>query len=154
MADSRGSVGARPLAMMSAFSGESIQLSLVSMSVPLISCSSRNGSAMRPGTGVPFTLSEGPRPRTMTRLVGSMSCGLTRVIGGGRVDVDDEAADCYVVACADGRSRGNICQLALGRHHADAAKQAVVFDHPCGARDSRGKIQCVRVTAATTIAEA
>src|SRR5439155_11925244 len=43
--------------------------------------------------------------------------------------------------------------LALGRQHADAAKQAVIFNH-ARSRDSGGKIQSVRVTAVATIAEA
>src|SRR5439155_7876530 len=49
---------------------------------------------------------------------------------------------------------GNIYQLALGRHHADAAEQAAVFDRPPRPRDSCGKIQCVRVAAAAAITEA
>src|SRR6266404_668157 len=67
IADSRSSVGARPLASIWARSGESFQSSLPVMSAPLPACNSRVGSAIRPGTGLPPELIEGPFARSRTR---------------------------------------------------------------------------------------
>src|ERR1043166_8418089 len=66
MADSRSSVGARPLPWISAC-WVLRQLSFV-MVAPLVSCSSRIGSCKVPGTGWPFIRIEGPIARAMKRL--------------------------------------------------------------------------------------
>src|SRR5439155_14745259 len=65
MADSRSSDGARPVASICG-RWASFQLSLNIMAAPFSSCSSSVGSSRRPATGVPLTLSDGPRPRSRT----------------------------------------------------------------------------------------
>src|SRR5436305_317575 len=67
MADSRSSLGARPVTWISCCWSER-QLSFDRIKRPALSRSSMKGSMSRPGTGAPPLLSEGPIPRTTMRL--------------------------------------------------------------------------------------